>query len=439
MLIFEYEVFEQNQMSSLYLDNYGDSLTGVMAFFAIYLLCGIKSLTKTKEELMSCRIGKIYVGIFGLFISTLTGGIQSQILYSVIQLLRPDLFADRYSRISYFTAYLLFSVTLGLQTLCFFTVNTILNKKMKIIKAKRLRNRRIRSNRRALRINNPIAAIIPPSTDDRWKEMKYAMFFDPFKETSKHSFLFGYWITLYDIIYILLIFSLQNEPVLQCLLVLILVVIYILVPATIKPFKEKSVAFLFFFNFTCVLILAIINLALAIQANVTGAAYANDQVGWAIFSIILINSSTNIIVGFGGVIYQLVSLWKDRMKRKKNSRMSTTQQVESTRPNQAQNEFGEHNRRRSLQDNNQSNLSHSRNADVSRQSETQRQNHQNLSQFKKRGEAATTINLEQKKIVSNPQNNRKNHRKINLKILRSERIQRNKTEDQIHSRTTRKN
>ena len=46
-----------------------------------------------------------------------------------------------------------------------------------------------------------------------------------------------------------------------------LVLVYILFPATIKPFQKLVPAFLHFFNFSCVLLVAICNLALAIAQH----------------------------------------------------------------------------------------------------------------------------------------------------------------------------
>ena len=118
---------------------------------------------------------------------------------------------------------------------------------------------------------------MPPSVDDRWNEMKYAMLFDSFKDTSKHSFLFAYWMQLYNTLYILLILLLQSVPVLQCLSIVILVIICLLTTATIKPFKEKSVALVFFSNFTCTLVAAFINLIIAIQAAIAGVADIDNK------------------------------------------------------------------------------------------------------------------------------------------------------------------
>ena len=245
MLTFEYGIFDRNGLSSLYLDNAGHSLAETMAYFAAYLLIGAFSLRRTKEELINGWIGRTYVAIFGLFASTLAGHFQSQILFAVIQLLKPDLLVDAYTITSHITAYFVFCAVIGLQLVCFFKVRAIFNKKTAAEKVDSPENNGNINGRRAetrpIPANNLISETIPPSIDDKWDEMKYAMFFDSFKDTSKHSFFFTYWMTLYNILYILLILSLQNVPVLQCLSIIILVIICVLTSAIIKPFKEKSI------------------------------------------------------------------------------------------------------------------------------------------------------------------------------------------------------
>ena len=196
MLTFEYGIFARNGFSSLYLDNFGYSLTSILAYFVAYLLFGALSLRKTKEELMNGWIGKMYVGVFGLFVSTIAGHLQSQILFSGIQLLKMDLSVDVYSRTSYVMAYLLFFVIMGLQVWCLFKIITIYKKK-KAVEMSGLRNDRAVVERSTIPANNVISESMQPSIDDRWNETKYAMLFDSFKDTSKHSFLFTYWMQFY--------------------------------------------------------------------------------------------------------------------------------------------------------------------------------------------------------------------------------------------------
>ena len=353
MLTFQYGIFEQNQFSSLYLDNVGNSVVGIMVYSLIYFVLGIISLTKTKEQLMNTRVGKVYVSVFGLFISTIAGQTQSQVLFSAIQLIRFDLFVDLYTRISYIMAYLL-SAVLGIQIWCFFKVKTIFDKKTKIIEVNVPNNVRVRSHIYGITINNLSEITASPSIDDRWNEMKYAIFFDTYKETSKHSFFFNYWMTLYDVIYILLILFLQNVPVLQCLSIVILIIICILISAYIKPFKEKGIAFVFFFNFVCVLLVAVINLILSIRAAVTGITSANDYAGSTIFFLILASCTINMIFGFSGIFYTLFPILKSLIKKIKSFMNRTKQNTKTNRPRSSSREKQEDNRRINLQINDES-------------------------------------------------------------------------------------
>ena len=376
MLTFEYGIFARNGLSSLYLDNIGHSLTEIMAYLMLYLLFGAISLRRTKEELLNGRVGRIYVGILGLFISTIAGRFQSHILFVVIQILKIDLFVDIYPRISYVMAYFLFSVVIGLQLLCFFKVRAIFSIKVKVDKLDDSENSKIANDISAIPVNNFLSETTQPNPDERWKEMKYSMFFNSFKETCKHSFFFTYWMTAYNTVYIFLILALQNAPVFQCLSITVLVVICILTSITFKPFKEKSIAFIFFSNYTCILIAASINLTLAVQAAVYGATSFSDQAGSMIFWLILANSSINTIVLLGGVVYKLCSMINNCIKKKKMPATTAPQQIQIARSNNPSNELEERNPRMNLQLNYQSNLPQLRNDDVlfqeaSRRSEVQ--------------------------------------------------------------------
>ena len=287
-----------------------------------------------------------------------------------------------YPRISYVMAYLLFSATIGLQLLCFYKVRSIFNKKTQAKKEDSPEedspeDGEVASDLSAIPANNFLeTATIQPSIDDRWIEMKYAMFFNSFKETSKHAFFFTYWITLYNILYILLILSLQDVPVFQCLSIIILVILCLMTSATIKPFKDKSIALIFFSNFTCVLIAATINLTLAFKAAVYGVTSPDDQAGRVIFFVILVNCGINMIVLLGGVIYKLFLVIKNRIQKKKTITMNIPQQIEIARPNHPSNELEDPNPRINLQFNYQSNLPSLRSDDLlfhdaSRRSEVQ--------------------------------------------------------------------
>ena len=108
-----------------------------------------------------------------------------------------------------------------------------------------------------------------------------------------------------------------------------------------------------------------INLSVAIQATITGVDSVNNQAGWMIFYLILVNSGVNMIVLLGKIIYKLFTNIKDRNKTQENPARAATQPAEIRRPNQPRIEFEEHNRRFDLRYINQSNEPSSRNNDSS--------------------------------------------------------------------------
>ena len=247
------------------------------------------------------------------------------------------------------------------------------------------------------------------------------MFCDSFKDAYKSTFFFTYWMTLYNTFYIFLILLLQDIPVFQCLSIIILIIICMLASATSKPFKEKSVALIFFSNFACILIVAIINLGLAIQTAVYGVTSANDQVGSVVFYIILMNSGANMIIMLGKMIDKAITIIKNQMNRNKKPTAAIPRQVQIVSPNHPQDAYEVHNPRLESQNNNQSNGSPLRNNDVSvesvsRRYETSRYNIQNSLRTKssRRRNEDITINSEPRRARSNPRGIEKNHRRINL-------------------------
>ena len=150
---------------------------------------------------------------------------------------------------------------------------------------------------------------------------KYEFMFGDFKRRSAHQFFFTYWIIAYDAVYILLIFSLQSLPVLQCLSIVILVLVLIMFSAVIKPFKKKSTAFMHFFGFSCVLIAGILNLILAI-IDTLNLDYlgANEIQGKFIVSIIILNTAMNMMFAFGGLLFELYKKVKRKKKLKIKNR-----------------------------------------------------------------------------------------------------------------------
>jgi len=70
--------------------------------------------------------------------------------------------------------------------------------------------------------------------------------------------------------------------------------------------NEKSEAFLFFVNYASVLLKAILNLALPVRKVLKSQPTNNDDdIGWAIFIIIALNSCVNIIFALRGIVSRI--------------------------------------------------------------------------------------------------------------------------------------
>ena len=221
LLIFPWGIFKTNQISFLFLDNSGDSLTETMIHLGLYLVAITLTLSIQTEKLINSFAGATYATIFGFFGSSIVGKLQSQLLYSILQILRMDLFLDTYSRMSLLTGYFTLSFSIGLLVFCFFKVLTIIHNKDNLRK-----NRSHVSLSQESRSNLIIQA--------KWLEKKYEFQFDDFKSSQKNQFFFAYWLSVFNAIYILLIVALQSVPVLQCFSIVILILVFILFPALIN-------------------------------------------------------------------------------------------------------------------------------------------------------------------------------------------------------------
>ena len=327
LLIFPFGTFQTNQISSLFLDNFGDALTETMARLLAFLLIASVTYSMRIEKLNHSMMGKLHVITFSLFASSLFGQFQSLLLYSVLQILKLDLFLDSYSIISYLTGYLTLSLTIGLLVFCFFRMLSIFKNK----------NNRKKNSSEILSDESSLST----RNQTRWLKKKYEFLFDDFKKSHKNHFFFAFWITAFNAIYILLIIFLQSVPVLQCILVAILALLFILFPAVTNPFEKKITAFLHFFNFSCIFLAAILNLALAIIHIVNPDFSGVETQGKAVISIIAMNTGTNAIISLSEmliVIYQkLKNSGKDaKMRKEKNSRMgvfrSTGEKIDKDLP-----------------------------------------------------------------------------------------------------------
>ena len=294
LLVFKYGIFEKKQVSALYLDNYGGLLTETFIYAGLCLL-GIPLVLKLKtpDKLPSSILGKMYALVFGILLSNLFGHIQSQILFSVLQILKTDLFIDTYPKVSYFMACVTIYVVMLLLLLSYCKLRAIFAFKEKQKKEASNPNLEV-----GLRHNK-----LEDSAKLLWTEKQYEMIFRNLKDDRKNAFFFFYWVILYNTIFIILILSLQSIPVLQCLSIAILTIGLLIFSAVLKPMKGKSAAILFFFNYICIAFIAIINLVLAIRDALDSQTIDNDRVGWVIFITISLNSGVNLLASICELFY----------------------------------------------------------------------------------------------------------------------------------------
>jgi hypothetical protein len=290
-IIFNLGIFKQNQISSLYLDNYGDSLTEIMIYVGIYLLGLFFVLFSKTENLINSAVGKAYLTAFSFLVSNILGILQGQILFSILQIIRIDLFLlDKYSILSLITGCLTLSMSVGLIIFCFFRLKSIFTDKK--------------------RLGGAAAEI-----QYNWLEQKYEFIFGDFKDRSPHQFFFAYWMIAFDAAYILLIFSLQKVPVLQCLSIFVLVLAFVICSAIIRPFKKKTSAFLYFLNFSCVLVVAFLNLILAIIDDLNPDFSGRETQGKAVTVVIILNIGTNVLFSVGGMLLEIYKKFSKKCKK----------------------------------------------------------------------------------------------------------------------------
>ena len=292
-IIFNWGIFETDQISALFLDNFGDALTELMIYLGLFLLALLfKLFSKIKKRLHSFA-RKVYVTTFSFFMANILGKVQSQVLFALVQIVKLNLFFDTYSRLSLITGIATISILIGVLTYCFFQVLSV------------FKNRKASKN--AVSRKNHDQCI--------WLEKKYEFMIGDFKDWNKNQFFFAYWMTAFNAIYILLILCLQSAPVLQCLSIVVLIIAFLLFPFIVNPFKTKSSAFSHYFNFSCILAAAVLNLSVAITNTVNPDFSKREELGWAIVSVIGINTATNTLFSIGGMIYEIVM--KIRLSRSK--------------------------------------------------------------------------------------------------------------------------
>lgn len=309
MIIFNWGIFKQNQISSLYFDNFGDALIELLAYVGVYILAVLLKLSSKMEKLIISWTGTIYVAAFSFLVSNVLGKIQSQILFSILQIIRMDLFIDTYSRMSLMIAYFTMSISVGLIIYCFHKLEIIFknkgNKEKKELWGK---------------TNYGIQR--------RWIEKKYEFMFRDFKSDTANRFFFGFWVLAFGVVYILLIVCFQSVPVLQCLSVVVLVLSLLIFSAIIKPFKYRMPAFLHFFNFSCVLVVGLLNLALAIIETFNIDISGIEIHGWIVVSVLLLSISTNTLFSVGGILYEIYRiLRKNGSSEKRNHKKKLNPEI----------------------------------------------------------------------------------------------------------------
>jgi hypothetical protein len=301
-IIFNLGIFKQNQISSLYLDNYGDSFTEIMIYVGIYLLGLLFVLFSKTENLINSAVGKAYLTAFSLLVSNILGILQGQILFSILQMLRMDLFLlDKYSILSLITGYLTMSISVGLIIFCFFRVQSIFTNKKRL---KESRTEEFNKNEGA-----------GTEIQYNWLEKKYEFMFGDLKDRSPNQFFFTYWMIAFDVTYILLILSLQKVPILQCLSIFILVLALIICSAIIRSFKKKTLAFMHFFNFSCVLIVAFLNLILAIIDAINPDFSGRETQGKFVTAVIILNTGTNALFSVGSMLLEINKKFYKKCKK----------------------------------------------------------------------------------------------------------------------------
>ena len=157
---------------------------------------------------------------------------------------------------------------------------------------------------------------------ETWRSEKYQVLWSDFKEDSKNRFFFMYWIVLFNVGYILLIFSVQSAPIAQCSLIIALTILFMIFSAMIRPFKTFSSNFSHYFNLGSIVVVGALNLYLSIVENDPTFTNAEEQ-GLVIVIMIIINIAVNMLASLVEMIYNIYLYIKnyekvnaERMKKK---------------------------------------------------------------------------------------------------------------------------
>ena len=287
-ITFGYGIFQTDQISGLYLDNFGGYLTEIVfIYFNIYLITVIFSRRSGIEKFVGSISGTAQAAAFMFLISNVLGQMQRQVLFTMVQIINSGMGFDSYSKASIALAYLTLPAAIGLLVYCFLRARMIYRgwENETVVKGKKIY-----------------------SQDDyksKWMEKKYGFMFEDFKTISNHRFFFGFWLCAISILYILLILIFQCVPILQCLSILFPLVGIIVFAVRLKPFMERLPSFLFFFNFSCGLAVAFINFILAIIEQADSEFSGLDSLGWVIASVIIVHLTVNAFLSIGRMALEI--------------------------------------------------------------------------------------------------------------------------------------
>ena len=87
LLIFPWGIFETNQISFLFLDNFGDGLTEIMVHLGLYLFMAGITCSIQIGRLGESLAGRPYATVFSFFAANFFEKVQSLLLFSVMQIL----------------------------------------------------------------------------------------------------------------------------------------------------------------------------------------------------------------------------------------------------------------------------------------------------------------------------------------------------------------
>lgn len=312
-IVFRYGIFEEAQISILYFDNFGDTLTTLLFYFTIGMAAFAVSALVKPEKLLHSVLGKICAAAIGLFISNFLGELQTLLIFAWIQIVKVDKFFDAYSRASYAIAIITTVLVFVLQVFSFFKLRTIYKKREEF---ERMPSQKESDDSKK-----------SPSEEEikyEWTKKQYEMLYDGFKEDKKHAFFFSCWMSGFNLAVSVIILSLQNAPIAQCALMAILVISFTIFTAIVRPMEDKSASFLFFSTFVLLIVVSIINVVLAISDSNA------ENLGWAIFYIIMVNTGLTTLLGVGGLAYGTLSFLKKKYKqRRKRNSLKTKKEIKS--------------------------------------------------------------------------------------------------------------